>query len=297
MISVDGRLVIFTNADGVELAGFAVGPERSQSGLGVLYLHGKGGNFYTGPGRFLSVGLADEGCVHLSMNMRAHDIGYTRYDMEPPDISVGGAVVDGGAWERTSDGYKDIDSGIAYLQAQGCERIVLVGHSSGGLYTGIYDDRQGVVCARVFLSPLMTSRTAFQVWFASDAEREGVRTSAQQMVADGRGEQIIALPTWYYAISARSLLERMSEPDDYFAAGLAKWQAPTLVIWGDAESRVAEWERVFGALADRPCTMLGIPNTAHHYFGHETFVVDAVRSFLHSLDGVTATAELGRASK
>ena len=164
MFTVSGRLAVFRNEDDVELAGFAMGPERPSSGLGVLYLHGKGGNFYTGPGRFLSIGLADKDCLHLSMNMRCHDVGYTRYDMESPDISVGGAVVDGGAWERTAEGWKDIDAGIAYLQEQGCTRVVLAGHSSGGLYTGVYEDRRGIIAGRVFLSPLMTSRTAFQVW-------------------------------------------------------------------------------------------------------------------------------------
>lgn len=283
MFSVPGRLAVFPNDDGVELAGFAVGPERPSSGLGVLYLHGKGGNFYTGPGRFLSMGLADRDCLHLSMNMRCHDIGYTRYDIESPDISAGGAVTDGGAWERTKEGYKDVDAGIAYLRTHGCERVVLAGHSSGGLYVGLYPDRHDLVTGRVFLSPLMTSRTAFQVWFRSEQDRDAARARAEQLVASGHGEHLLPLPTWYWAISARSLLERIEEPDDYFESALRGWRCPVLVIWGGQESRVAEWKRMFGALDDRSCRMLEIPEAGHHYTGYEHLVVEAARAFLDSV--------------
>jgi pimeloyl-ACP methyl ester carboxylesterase len=287
MFDISGRLAVFENEDGIELTGFVTGAAPPRSGLGIIYLHGKGGNFYTGPGRFLSAGLADLDCLHLSMNMRCHDVGYTRYDMEPPDIFAGGAVCDGGAWERTTEGYKDVDAAIVYLRARGCERIVIVGHSSGGLYTGVYEDREQVVVGRVFLSPLMTSRTAFSMWFGSDAERERVRAQAAAMVTDGHGEQLIALPIWYYAISARSLLERIAEPADYFEAGLRQWASPTLVVWGEHEGRIADWRRVFGALTDRPCRLLEIPGTAHHYFGHEDLVTEATRGFLTEL-GVAA---------
>jgi pimeloyl-ACP methyl ester carboxylesterase len=295
MFDVSGRLAVFANQDDVELAGFAVGPERPQSGLGVIYLHGKGGNFYTGPGRFLSLGLADEDCLHLSMNMRCHDIGYTRYDMEPPDISVGGAVIDGGAWERTAEGYKDIDAGIAYLREHGCDRIVLAGHSSGGLYTGIYEDSARVIVGRVFLSPLMTSRTAFQVWFSSDEQRAEVQELAEQMVADGRSEHLIPLPSWYYGITPRALLERIHEPEDYFAAGCATWSCPTLGVWGGLESRVAQWTQVFdGLAADRPVRTLLIPETGHHYYGYENLVVEEMRAFL---DELSSTADVPAASE
>lgn len=289
MLNVSGRLAAFRNQDDVELAGFAMGPEHPRSGLGVLYLHGKGGNFYTGPGRFLSIGLADQDCLHLSMNMRCHDIGYTRYDMESPDIFVGGALCDGGAWERTAEGWKDIDAGITYLLEQGCTRVVLAGHSSGGLYTGVYEDPRAVVVGRVFLSPLLTSRTAFRVWFQSQEERDEVRARAEEMVAAGLGERLVPLPVWYYAISARSLLERVAEPDDYFEKGLRAWTSPVLAVWGEAESRVADWKDVFGALRDRPCRMVGIPGAGHHYAGSEDLVVQAVREFLTGL-GTEAAA-------
>lgn len=284
MFTVPGRLAVLKNEDDVELVGFAMGPERPSSGIGVLYLHGKGGNFYTGPGRFLSIGLADCDYLHLSMNMRCHDLGYTRYDMESPDISVGGATCDGGAWERTFEGWKDIDAGVAYLQGHGCTRIVLAGHSSGGLYTGVYEDSRDVIVGRVFLSPLMTSRTAFAVWFGSAAERDATRARAESMVAQGQGERLVPLPVWYYAISARSLLDRVGEPEDYFEQGLRRWRSPVLGIWGGLEGRVADWERTFAALNDRPCRTLTIPDVGHHYTGREDVVVEAMRDFLGGLD-------------
>lgn len=283
MLDVTGRLAVFANQDGVELAGFAIGHERPRSGLGVLYLHGKGGNFYTGPSRFMPVGLADENCLHLSMNMRCHDIGYTRYDVVSPDISVGGATTDGGAWERTSEGWKDIDAGIDYLRGHGCTRIVLVGHSSGGLYTGLYPDEGHLVVGRVFLSPLISSKTAFQIWFPAQEDRDRAQATAHSMVSEGRGEQLIPLRTWYWAISARSLLERIAEPDDYFESALQRHSCPLLVIWGGQESRVEDWKRTFGSLQDRECLLYEIAGAEHHYAGFEDHAVAQMREFLRRL--------------
>lgn len=161
---------------------------------------------------------------------------------------------------------------------------MLAGHSSGGLYTGVYNDTRSVIAGRVFLSPLMTSRTAFQVWFDSASERDEARARAEVMVAEGHGERLLPLPTWYYAISARSLLERIAEPDDYFAQGLRGWSSPVLGVWGGREGRVDEWARVFGGLDDRPCQTVTIPGAGHHYTGYEARVVDVLRDFLVKLD-------------
>jgi pimeloyl-ACP methyl ester carboxylesterase len=272
--------VVFQNQDGFELVGFLQGENDPQSGLGVLYLHGKGGNFYTGPSRYLPAGLLDAGHLQLAMNMRCHDLGYTRYDIESADITAGGAECDGGAWERTAEGWKDLRAGVDLLLARGCRQVVLVGHSSGGLYTGVYQDDRAVIAGRVFLSPLMTSRTAFQVWFRDAEERQHARRQAAALVADGRGETLLTLPCWYYAISARSLLERLEEPEDFFGTGLSGWHEPVLGIWGALEDRCPAWEQRFAELTDRPCRTLRIPDAGHHYAGHEAKVGDAVRAFL-----------------
>lgn len=285
-----GELVVFHNQDGFELAGFLQGDDDPRSGLGVLYLHGKGGNFYTGPSRYLPAGLLDGGHLQLAMNMRCHDIGYTRYDMEAPDISDGGAECDGGAWERTAEGWKDLRAGVDLLLSRGCRQVVLVGHSSGGLYTGVYPDDRGVIAGRVFLSPLMTSRTAFQVWFLDAEARRHAEDRATAMVAAGDGEALMTLPCWYYAISARSLLERLAEPEDFFATGLDGWREPVLLIWGALENRGPAWEQQFAQLTDRPCRTLRIPDAGHHFAGRESEVIDALGTFLAEVSPTRAAA-------
>jgi hypothetical protein len=41
----------------------------------VIHLHGKGGNFYTGPGRFIPLLTRDHDVAHLAINFDCHDLG------------------------------------------------------------------------------------------------------------------------------------------------------------------------------------------------------------------------------
>jgi pimeloyl-ACP methyl ester carboxylesterase len=279
MVSVE--LLTLRNADGVPLDGVLWSPDGDEpAGAAILHLHAKGGNFYTGPGRFIPELTATAPIAHLALNMRCHDLGTTRADLPCGDLFSGtdthglGAEVDGGMWERISDGHLDVAAGVALLRERGHRQVFVAGHSSGGFYVADAAARRLGIAGRILLSPLTGNASALPVWFG-DGLADAV-ASARALVADGRGDQLIAVPHWYYAISARSLVERADEPPGVFADALAADASPLLMLYGSLESRAGLWSGIVDALATEDRTLTVIDGAEHHYVGHEQQIADTV---------------------
>ena len=286
-----GELVSFWTSDDVRLDGFVVDRRSARHGGGmksatILYLHGKGGNFYSGPGRFMTELCADERLVHFAVNMRCHDLGYTTPEAERP--ASGGPSARGGMWEHTADGALDIAAALAFAKGWETDLTVLVGHSSGGFYAPLYlaEHTDSSLSALVLLSPLMSGRTPFPRWFPTEEEEREALGTARQAVARGEGHRVIALPEWYYAISAESLLERADEPDHLWRDALMRVTVPVLVLWGDRESRGPVWDSVCkehpGEVAGQ-IERVAVHGAEHEYSGHEGLVCDAITHFVGQL--------------
>lgn len=280
--------------DGVRLTAL-VHPAAGEPWAGVVHLHGKGGRATTGPGRFIPERAAADGVVHLALDMRSSGLGYTRYDVPSPDFTSGDVPVAGGWWERIADGRRDVAAAVDHLRGVGCPRIFLSGHSSGGLYAAEHSARDPHVAGRIFLSPLLSNRTALRVWFPEPGGLDDALDRARALVAAGRGHHVIPLGSWYYGISAASLVERAAEPEDAWDRALAASAAPVLMVWGGAESRDAAWRRAFAAIATEDKRMVVVPGAEHHFVGAEQQVTDAVLAFLDDHRHITApTAGHGR---
>ncbi|MGH3663902.1 MAG: alpha/beta fold hydrolase [Micromonosporaceae bacterium] len=240
----------------------------------VLLLHGKGANCYSGVSRFLPPLLADAGIRTLALNMRSHDLGYTRMDVPFVDLEDGPAQVDGGMWENLVTAQLDVAAGIRFLIDEGAPEVALCGHSSGGFYAALHDPADVRVSSRVLLSPLVSQRRPLDLWFGGEGELAGALALARDMVEAGRGEQLIPTPLWYYAISARALLQRAAEPDGRFVGALAGCGAPILVAWGSLEGRGEDWDALAGQF---PHVSAGVIEGAeHNYLGSEESVARLV---------------------
>jgi pimeloyl-ACP methyl ester carboxylesterase len=278
------RLLTLRNTDGVPLD--AVAWEPSDRPLaGIVYLHSKGGNFYTGPGRFVPELTRDRPLLQLAINMRCHDIATTRLDVPSDDIfsdreTYRGAEVDGGAYERIADGHKDVAAAVSWMRGRGVEQVFIAGHSSGGFYVGQYAALHDDVAGRILISPLTSNRTALGFWFDSDGERDATVERAKRMVEAGQGELLLTVRHWYYAISARSFLERATEPPDVWEKAMAASDVPTLWLWGGEESRHQLWERLCAQLRGDRDRRVVIPGAEHHFIGHEQAVADEILDFV-----------------
>lgn len=250
-----------------------------------MYLHGTGANFYSGPVRFLPDSLRDSPVVHLSFNLRSHDLGYTIPEAERSEatFSARGAI-----WERPAESGNDIRAALDAAGEWGTERAVLVGHSSGGFHAPLYlarsPDRR--VAALVLLSPLMSLRTSFSEWFATTGDEERALDAAALAVASGDGERVLPMPGWFYAVSAHTLLERAAHPESAWQEAFRKLQIPTLVLWGDQESRAEQWAaacREHPGAADGLVRGEAVAGSEHSYHGCEDAVATLVSDFIEQV--------------
>lgn len=274
------RLVRLRASDGVEIDALRY-DDGGPSATGVLHVHGKGSSFLTGPSRFLPPRWP--GVTHLALNMRFRDLAFT--DAEGSPWAAAGAVpAGGGYWERIADGPLDLEAGTRHLRAFGCRHIVIVGHSSGGFYTARYGAEDADIAARVLIGPLTGNRTAFARWFGSEDQRDLALNRAKVMVEGGRGHELIPLPTWYYAISAASLLERASEPDGVWLDSMNANPSPALLVWGGLEDRDALWRGLFEEFTMEQKEAVVIPGAEHHFIRYEDELVEVIRTFIEGLD-------------
>jgi pimeloyl-ACP methyl ester carboxylesterase len=275
------RLVRLRASDGHELDALRYDTDASST-IGVLHVHGKGASFLTGPSRFLPARWP--GVTHLALNMRFRDLAFT--DAEGAPWAAAGAVpARGGYWERIADGPLDLGAGVQYLKDIGCRHVVIVGHSSGGFYTARYSaqDPDGIA-ARVFIGPLTSNRTAFPRWFGSDDAREAALENARSLVEAGRGHELIPLSTWYYAVSAASLLERAAEPEGIWLEAVNANPSPTLLVWGSREDRGPLWSDLFERFTMAHRRIAVVEGAEHHFVNHEDELTGIIRSFIEGLD-------------
>lgn len=125
----------------------------------VLYVHGFNDYFY-----------------QAEMAREFHDHGYNFYAL---DLRKYGRSIIGGnrmfEVRDISEYYADIDSALSIVRHSGAERIVLMGHSTGGLVTACYLARRGVpadVRALILNSPFLDwNQSAVQEKFLIPAVR------------------------------------------------------------------------------------------------------------------------------
>jgi pimeloyl-ACP methyl ester carboxylesterase len=276
-------MVTIETSDGLALDGLLTEPPDPRAA--VLYLHGKGCNFYTGPGRFIPERSALADITHLSINMRCHDLGYTRPDVPAVDMPMipgddRPPPVAGGMWEVLADGHKDVGAAVRYLREGGYQRMFIAGHSSGGFYTADYCARDPDIAGRIMLSPLTSNKVPVRFWFPTDEALEGAVSRARELVASGDGHRLIPLPTWFYAIAASSLLERIAEEDDAWMKAASASIAPMLMIWGGAEGRSGLWAQFWSDLPIPDKEQFVVEGADHLYVGFEAEVTQVVDDFL-----------------
>lgn len=247
----------------------------------VIHLHGKGGNFYSGTSRHLPTAPGTQPVRHLALNMRCHDLGYTRYDQPYVDQENGGrTAVGGGFWERLNEGREDIQAAVEQLRSRGPEPIFLAGLSSGGFYIADYCARHEGIAGRIVISPVLSNKRPVPFWFPGPDGVEKAARIAREMAAEGRGHELIPVSTWFYAISADSLLERLDEVDDAWLALMNSSSEPVLHVWGSRETRGDLWQQHFDALTAPDKRRVVIDGADHSYLGHTAELWAAIEDFI-----------------
>ena len=254
----------------IPLDGLYYEPEGRAAGAALLF-HGNTMNFYVGALRFLPPVLVKLGLACLAFNRRGHDILSTRNSRTP----------EGGAFQFAREGIEDNRTAARWLSARGFPAPVVIGHSNGGMLAVQHVADHPRTPALVLLSAHMggkniMERTSRAGLMARDRVEE-FTARARELVASGRGRELMLMPGWWYVISAESFLDRLTEtPDGLALAPTIK--CPTLYVRGDKESRENYPAEDFRARAGGPCDVEIVPDCDHFYDGRE----EAIRAIVSS---------------
>jgi pimeloyl-ACP methyl ester carboxylesterase len=259
--------------ESVPLDGLYYEPEGARVRGAALLFHGNTMNFYTGPMRFLPPALVGLGFACLAFNRRGHDVLSTRSSR----------AAEGGAFQTAAEGVEDNRLAARWLAARGFDSPVVIGHSNGGMLAVRHVTDHPRTPALVLLSAHGGGRDIIQRGGKSGlmvGERiDEFAARARERVAQGRGRELMLMPGWWYAISAESFLDRLTETPDTLALA-PQVKCPSLFVRGDREPRDAYPAEEFRARAGAPCTVEIVPDCDHFYNGREEAVTQLVASWL-----------------
>jgi pimeloyl-ACP methyl ester carboxylesterase len=258
--------------DDIPIDGALHEPEGKAAGA-ALYFHGNTMNFYTGAARFLAPALTELGLAFLAFNRRGHDILTTRASR----------AAEGGAFQTTAQAIADNRFAARWLAAQGYARPVIIGHSNGGMLSTQHVVDHPDTPALVLLSAGRGSRRqdtsgGSEKLFAGDRLDE-LTARAKELVAAGKGRELLFMPGWWYVISAESFLDRIATVPDTIALA-SQIQCPVLAIRGDREDRDRYPAEEFAAACGGPCEVNIVGDCDHFYNGREGQVAGIVASWL-----------------
>ena len=248
------------------------GPAEHIKGA-VLYFHGNTMNFYSGGARFLPPVLTQLGLAVLAFNRRGHDILTTRMSR----------AAEGGAFQTTAQAIADNRFAAQWLAARGFPNPVIMGHSNGGMLSTRHVADHPHTPALVLLS---AGRGGTRQDTSGGAEKlfavgklDELTAKARELVAAGRGRELMFMPGWWYVISAESFLDRIvSVPDTIALAPQIK--CPVLAIRGDQEDRDRYPAEEFQQACGGPCEVNIVANCDHFYNDREDHVAGIVSAWL-----------------
>lgn len=279
------ELVYTESEDGVILAGLAIRPiAQAAKPIAVVWIPGLSINFYHPS--IIPVGreLAGHGYTFVIGNHRGHDIGANLWrkqkDADGMSQTFGGAL-----WERFEESPFDVAAWIDFATDQGFKGVALVGHSAGASKVVYYlahrqDPRVvGLVVASTGISPVRDLDLVAQ---------------AEQMVADGRGEELLpwgSFKSFFIgAISAQAYLSRSRVPDLFGVntpgSEIAQIRCPLFLCYGtnegyDANERLELIQR--NASSARRVETALFEGANHGYDDHEQQVAQALAHWIDTL--------------
>jgi pimeloyl-ACP methyl ester carboxylesterase len=242
----------------------------------VLFLHGNCMNFYTGPARMVPPPLVKLGYACLAFNRRGHDMIAT----------TNSRAVTGGAFQMTREAIADNRIAAQWLGERGFPPPIVIGHSNGGMlavqHVVDHPDTPALVLLSAHLGGTTIVRAASKTGLFAADRYEEVNETARRMVAEGRGNELIVLPGWFWVIAAQAWLDYTTQLPDVLALA-PRVKCPVLYIRGDKEPAHIYPAEAFATRSGGPCEVAIVENCDHFYGGREDAVMGAVTGWLTRL--------------
>jgi pimeloyl-ACP methyl ester carboxylesterase len=247
-------------------------PDASIKGA-AMYCHGNQMNFYVCAARFLAPPLTSLGYAFMPFNRRGHD-SVSTYDSRD---------CVGGAFQTVAEGIEDNEIAAKYLATKGFTGPIVIGHSNGGVLASEHVARHPETRALILLSAhaggnrMTNPRSARN--FSTAGDTEELKKHAEALVAAGKPRQLMLIPAWWWVISARTYLDRLTNAPD-LVENAKRITCPVLFIRGDKEPMENYPAERFKDNCAGPCEVAIIPNCDHFYVGAEDLVAKTVTDWL-----------------
>jgi hypothetical protein len=221
--------LITIETDTIPIEGLFYEPTGPIKGA-ALFFHGNTMNFYTGAAKFLAPAMVNAGFAFFAFNRRGHDILSTRASRNPV----------GGAYQTIAESLADNDYARQWLINRVHTQPIVIGHSNGGMLAVAHVAKYSNTPALVLLSAPRGGVgqdlvRGSEKLFAMD-QVDQITAQAKELVAQGKGKELINLPGWWYIISAESFLDRLVSVPSTIALA-PQIHCPVLAIRGDQEDQ------------------------------------------------------------
>lgn len=278
------EFVRFQATDGVELQGWL---SDCDGELTVLHIHGMSGNGYEN--KFLDTLRT----LYSQLNMSFLTIDTRGRGIISSFQQNNGWKQAGSCYEIFNESEFDIQGAIDYLISIGKKRIILQGHSLGCTKIVNYlmhrdaDEVEKVI----LLAP-----TDLYGWASSDPNHTSYLTKAKQLIADGRGEELVGFACWpnKTPISAQTYpgLSEKGGPADIYGARdggclLGRVGKNMFIVYGTSDVGITEidgsiehWLDRVNLIKNTNTTIAIIDGADHGYRGFEVELSEKIKSFV-----------------
>ena len=250
-------------------------PDSGPSVGAALLFHGNTMNFYTGALRFLPPLLVQLGYSCLAFNRRGHDILSIRDNKD---------AAEGAAFQTYAEGVEDNRLAAQWVAARGFDAPVVIGHSNGGMLAVSHVLAHPKTPALVLLSAHRGETEAQRNPGGKPTAMTGSRAAefeatARAMVEAGRGRELMLFPGWWWAASAESYLDRISNMPSVLEQA-PQVRCPVLYVRGDQEERHMYPAEDFAARSTGKTDVCIVPDCDHFYRRKEDEVGGIVARWL-----------------
>jgi pimeloyl-ACP methyl ester carboxylesterase len=194
----------------------------------------------------------------------------------------------GGAYQTVTEGIEDNEIAAKYLVGKGFTKPIVIGHSNGGVLASEHVANHPEIPALILLSAhaggnrLTNPASARNFSLAGNVDEQ--RKKAQALVAAGKPRQLMLIPVWWWVISARTFLDRLTNAPD-LVENAKRIKCPVLFIRGDQEPVENYPAERFKKHCGGPCDVAIVPNCDHFYVGSEERVSKIVTEWLKKTFG------------
>jgi pimeloyl-ACP methyl ester carboxylesterase len=115
--------------------------------------------------------------------------------------------------------------------------------------------------------------------FSLAGDTDELKRNAEALVAAGKPRQLMLIPAWWWVISARTYLDRLTNAP-HLVENAKHITCPVLFIRGDQEPIDNYPAERFKENCPGPCEIAIIPNCDHFYVGAEDLVANTVTDWL-----------------